>query len=160
MDIHGDRELQGCESTLTSLAVKVRELGADALELANLATDDIERITQIPEDQRSPEEQNQWVSLQMFLPYLDLALEEISGSRRQLRRLQPVLGLDDLDDSMQQLLRAQDQLLPPPERLSALVNAQTQLMHPRGVLQQSLGGQCNWPSKHPGTVVVGCRMVD
>lgn len=142
MDLHGDRERpQGYESTLTSLAVKVRELGADALELANLATDDIERITQIPEEQRSPEEQNQWVSLQMFLPYLDLALEEISGSRRQLRRLQPVLGLDDLDDSMQQLLRAQDQLLPPPERLSALVNAQTQLMQQRGVLQQSLGGQ-------------------
>lgn len=142
MDLHGDRERpQGYESTLTSLAVQVRELGADALEIANLATDDIERITQIPEEQRSPEEQNQWVSLQMFLPYLDLALEEISGSRRQLRRLQPVLGLDDLDDTMQQLLRAQDQLLAPPERLSALVSAQTQLMQQQQIVHNAQGGQ-------------------
>ena len=45
MDQHGDRERPaGYEQAMTQLAVKVRELGADGLEIANLASDEINRF--------------------------------------------------------------------------------------------------------------------
>ena len=67
MDQHGDRERpEGYEEMMTKLAVQVRELSTDALEIANLSSDEIERIEQIPETERTPEEQNQRVSMQLF----------------------------------------------------------------------------------------------
>ena len=138
MDQHGDRERPaGYEEAMTQLAVRVRELGADGLEIANLASDDIERLQQIAESDRKPEEQNQLVMMQLFLPYMDLGREEIFNARRQLRRLNAPRSLEEMDDALQQLIRAQDQLLPPPERLKALVNAQTQVLQQVSLLAEA-----------------------
>ena len=141
MDQHGDRERPaGYEQAMTQLAVKVRELGADGLEIANLASDEIDRLQQIPETDRKPEEQNQLVMMQLFLPYMDLGREEIFNARRQLRRLNAPKSLEEMDDALQQLIRAQDQLLPPPERLKSLVNAQTQVLQQVGLLEGASNG--------------------
>lgn len=141
MDQHGDRERPaGYEEAMTQLAVRVRELGADGLEIANLASDDIARLEQVPEGERKPEEQNQLVMMQLFLPYMDLGREEIFNARRQLRRLNAPDSLEELDDALQQLIRAQDQLLPPPDRLKALVNAQTQVVQQVGLLSGASNG--------------------
>ncbi len=141
MDQHGDRERPaGYEETMTQLAVRVRELGADGLELANLSADEITRLEQIPESERQPEEVNQLIMMQLFVPYLDLGREEIFNARRQLRRLNAPMSLEELDDALQQFVRAQDQLLPPPERLKALVNAQTQVLQQTSVLSKANDG--------------------
>jgi len=50
------------------------------------------------------------------------------------------LSLEELDDALQQFIRAQDQLLPPPDRLKALVNAQTQVLQQTGVLSKASDG--------------------
>ena len=75
MDQYGDRERPtGYEQAMTQLAVRVK-LGADGLEIANLASDEIARLEQISEAERKPEEQNQLVMMQRFLPYMDLGRE-------------------------------------------------------------------------------------
>ena len=141
MDLHGDRERPaGYENVMTELAVRVRELGADGLEIANLAGDTIAQLEQIPEGDRKPEEQSQLMMMQLFVPYMDLGREEIFNARRQLRRLNAASSLEELDDAIQQLIRAQDQLLAPPERLKALVNAQTQVLQQVGMLSESETG--------------------
>ena len=141
MDQHGDRERPaGYEQAMTQLAVRVRELGADGLEIANLASDEIARLEQISESDRKPEEQNQLVMMKLFLPYMDLGREEIFNARRQLRRLNAPRSLEEMDDVLQQLIRAQDQLLPPPERLKSLVNAQTQVVQQVGLLEGASNG--------------------
>lgn len=141
MDQHGDRERpEGYEEAMTQLAIRVRELGADGLEIANLASDTISQIETIPESDRKPEEQNQLVMMQLFVPYMDLGREELFNARRQLRRLQAPDSLEELDDALLQLLRAQDQLLPPPDRLKALVSAQTQVLKQVELLKESKGG--------------------
>ena len=141
MDQHGDRERPaGYEEEMTQLAVRVRELGADGLEIANLASNEIARLEQLPEAERKPEEQNQLIMMQLFLPYMDLGREEIFNARRQLRRLNAPRSLDEMDDTLQQLIRAQDQLLPPPERLKALVNAQTQVLQQVELLSEASNG--------------------
>jgi len=141
MDLHGDRERPaGYEEGMIQLAVRVRELGADGLEIANLAGDTIAQLEQIPEDQRKPEEQNQLMMMKLFVPYMDLGREEIFNARRQLRRLKAPDSLHELDDAMQQFIRAQDQLLAPPERLKALVNAQTQVLQQVGMVAESEAG--------------------
>lgn len=138
MDLHGDRERPaGYEEGMIQLAVRVRELGADGLEIANLAGDTIDQLEQIPESQRKPEEQNQLMMMRLFVPYMDLGREEIFNARRQLRRLKAPDSLQELDDAMQQFIRAQDQLLAPPERLKALVNAQTQVLQQVGMVTES-----------------------
>ncbi len=140
MDQHGDRERpEGYEEAMTQLAIRVRELGADGLEIANLASDTISQIETIPESDRKPEEQNQLVMMQLFVPYMDLGREELFNARRQLRRLQAPDSLEELDDALLQLLRAQDQLLPPPDRLKALVSAQTQVLKQVELLKESKG---------------------
>ncbi len=141
MDQHGDRERpEGYEEAMTQLAVRVRELGADGLEIANLAADTIAQIETIAESERKPEEQNQLVMMQLFVPYMDLGREELFNARRQLRRLQAPSSLEELDDALLQLLRAQDQLLPPPDRLKALVSAQTQVLKQVELLKEAKGG--------------------
>ena len=138
MDQYGDRERPtGYEQTMTQLAVRVRELGADGLEIANLASDEIARLEQTAEADRKPEEQNQLVMMQLFLPYMDLGREEIFNARRQLRRLNAPKSLEEMDDALQQLIRAQDQLLPPPDRLKSLVNAQTQVLQQVSLLEDA-----------------------
>ena len=78
--------------------------------------------------------------MQLFLPYMDLGREEIFNARRQLRRLNASRSLDEMDDALQQLIRAQDQLLPPPERLKALVNTQTQVLQQVVLLAEASNG--------------------
>ena len=141
MDQHGDRERPaGYEKAMTQLAVRVRELGADGLEIANLASNEIARLEEVPEAERKPEEQNQLVMMRLFLPYMDLGREEIFNARRQLRRLSASKSLDEMDDSLQQLIRAQDQLLSPPERLKSIVNAQTQVLQKVSLLAEASNG--------------------
>lgn len=141
MDQHGDRERPaGYEAAMTQLAVRVRELGADGLEITNLAANEIARLEQVSEAERKPEEQHQLVMMQLFVPYMDLGREEIFNARRQLRRLNAPKSLDEMDDALQQLIRAQDQLLPPPERLKAIVNAQTQVLQQVSLLADASNG--------------------
>ena len=71
---------------------------------------------------------------------MDLGREEIFNARRQLRRLNAPKSLEEMDDALQQLIRAQDQLLPPPERLKSLVNAQTQVLQQVGLLEGASNG--------------------
>ena len=71
---------------------------------------------------------------------MDLGREEIFNARRQLRRLNAPRSLDEMDDTLQHLIRAQDQLLPPPERLKALVNAQTQVLQQVELLSEASNG--------------------
>ena len=141
MDRHGDRERPaGYEKGMTELAVHVRELGADGLEIANLAADEILRLEQIPEAERTPEDSNKLVMMQLFLPYMDLGREEIFNARRQLRRLNAMGALEEFDDSLQLLIRAKDQLLSPEERLQSLVNSQSRVTRLVEILDTSPKG--------------------
>ena len=61
MDQHGDREKPaGYEEAMTQLAIRVRELGADGLEIANLTSDEISRIEQISESERNQKSKISW----------------------------------------------------------------------------------------------------
>ena len=148
MDQYGDRERPvGYEKVMTQLAVQVRELGADGLEIANLAADEILRLEQIPEEERTPEDSNKLVVMQLFLPYMDLGREEIFNSRRQLRRLNATGALEELDDALQLLIRAKDQLLSPEDRLKSLVNSQSRVANQLEVLRTSANGTLRMDSQ-------------
>ena len=111
-------------SELESMAVKVRELQADGSLILGLADDEITNLSNIPEEERTQEQQIRLMQLSGFAQYLNLGRLNISQTRRRIRRLEVRGSLEDLDESLYDLKRATEQLMSPIDVLGNIIRDQ------------------------------------
>ena len=126
-DVGGSADSARFRADLEAMAVKVRELQADASLIMGLADDEQTNITNVPEEQREQEQQIRLMQLVGFSQYLGLARTDIAQTRRNLRALDLELSLKRLDDSLYDLKRTAEQLMSPIDVLGNIVRDQDSL---------------------------------
>jgi Ca-activated chloride channel homolog len=119
------------QSTLTQLADREREIGAEAGVVGDLAADEIDAIGKKPEDKRSDEEKVRVIQLKNLDLYLMEGRTRITEARRKLQELAAEDGVARSEAALIALKRAREQLLDPITVMKRV--AQDQL----GVLQDT-----------------------
>lgn len=127
---------QRFHSDLETMAVKVRELQADSSLVLGLGDDEVTNLSNIPEEERTQEQQLRLMQLSGFLQFLNLARTDISRTRRRIRDLEVQDSLKDLDESLYDLKRAAEQLMSPLDVLGNIVRDEDVLWRQTGVLVQ------------------------
>jgi hypothetical protein len=120
-------EPSGLRTEHEQLASVMRQLGAEAGALTDLAGDEQAAIRATPEEQRSPERAARLVQLDALLGYLERARGAMAETRLALRRLQGQTAHERGDAALAGLKRAREQLLDPVAVLQRVVGDQAEL---------------------------------
>lgn len=130
----------GFAGEFRSLAKMERVLLGDAGDLVDLAGSDIDRIQDIDEKQRSPQDQVRLVQMKNFEQYINRARLGLSGARRVLRRLQAEKAHERADAALADLKRAAEQLMDPVTVLKNIAREQVGLARHTGALAKLATG--------------------
>ena len=118
----------GFKSEFDALAVRERTLMAEVGEGIDLATEERLYIEQLPEEQRTPEQQSRAYQLAGVTDYLERARQSLSDARRLLRRLAGERAHRRGDAALAEMKRAREQLFDPVTVLKAVARDELELI--------------------------------
>jgi Ca-activated chloride channel homolog len=123
-----DQDPTGYRTQFDSLAVQVRTLQADASTVLQLSASERRNIEDKVEQERTEEDQIRSVQLTYLELHLTEGRDEISDTRRKLRRLDIERAVQNMEETVQSLKRAREQLLSPITVLQSLVQEEQALI--------------------------------
>ena len=124
----------GFATDFEALAARERALMAEVSDCVDLAAEERLFIEQMPEDERSPDQQGRAYQLAALTDYLERARQSLSDARRRLRRLEGERAHRRADAALAELKRAREQLWDPVEVLQAAARDQQELIGHTSVL--------------------------
>lgn len=118
----------GFATDFEALAVRERTLMAEVSDCVDLAAEERLFIEQMPEEERSPDQQGRAYQLAALTDYLERARQSLSDARRRLRRLEGERAHRRVDAALAELKRAREQLWDPVTVLQAAARDQQELI--------------------------------
>lgn len=125
----------GFATDFEALAARERALMAEVSDCVDLAVEERLFIEQMPEEERSPDQQGRAYQLAALTDYLERARQSLSDARRRLRRLEGERAHRRVDAALAELKRAREQLWDPITVLQAAARDQQELIGHTGVLE-------------------------
>ena len=122
-----DAEPLGFEPEFDGLASRERALLAEVGDGVDLAAEERLFIEQLPDAERTPEQQGRAHQLAAAADYLERARQSLSDTRRRLRRLEGERAHRRADAALAELKRAREQLLDPVQVLQAVLRDEDEL---------------------------------
>lgn len=127
----------GFATDFEALAARERALMAEVGDCVDLAAEERLFIEQMPEEERSPDQQGRAYQLAALTDYLERARQSLSDARRRLRRLEGERAHRRVDAALAELKRAREQLWDPVTVLQAAARDQQELIGHTGMLVAS-----------------------
>lgn len=124
----------GFATDFEALAARERALMAEVSDCVDLAVEERLFIEQMPEEERSPDQQGRAYQLAALTDYLERARQSLSDARRRLRRLEGERAHRRVDAALAELKRAREQLWDPITVLQAAARDQQELIGHTAVL--------------------------
>ena len=124
------------KSQFDDLAVQTRILQGDASTILQLSYEERSDLEGKTEENQSDEDKIRMVQLGNLEGHLSLGREEIVNSRVVLRKLQIENSFQNLEDAVQRVIRAQEQLMEPIQILQIIAQQQQQLVQQSALLYQ------------------------
>ena len=124
------------KSQFDDLAVQTRILQGDASTILQLSYEERSDLEGKTEENQSDEDKIRMVQLSNLEGHLSLGREEIADSRVVLRKLQIENSFKNLEDAVQRVIRAQEQLMEPIQILQIIAQQQQQLVQQSALLNQ------------------------
>ena len=118
----------GFKPEFDGLASRERTLTAEVGDCLDLAAEERLYIEQLPEEERTPEQQGRAYQLQGVADQLERARQSLSDARRRLRRLDGERAHRRADAALAELKRAREQLMDPLQVLQAVRRDELELM--------------------------------
>lgn len=118
----------GFKPEFDGLASRERTLTAEVGDCLDLAAEERLFIEQLPEEERTPEQQGRAYQLQGVADQLERARQSLSDARRRLRRLDGERAHRRADAALAELKRAREQLMDPLQVLQAVRRDELELM--------------------------------
>lgn len=118
----------GFKAEFDGLASRERTLTAEVGDCLDLAAEERLYIEQLPEEERTPEQQGRAYQLQGVADQLERARQSLSDARRRLRRLDGERAHRRADAALAELKRAREQLMDPLRVLQAVRRDELELM--------------------------------
>lgn len=118
----------GFKAEFDGLASRERTLTAEVGDCLDLAAEERLYIEQLPEQERTPEQQGRAYQLQGVADQLERARQSLSDARRRLRRLDGERAHRRADAALAELKRAREQLMDPLQVLQAVRRDELELM--------------------------------
>ena len=118
----------GFKTEFDALAGRERALTADVGDSIDLAAEERLYIEQLPEAERTPEQQGRAYQLAGVTDYLERARQSLSDARRLLRRFAGERAHRRADTALAEMKRAREQLLDPVTVLKAVARDELALM--------------------------------
>ena len=118
----------GFKTEFDALAGRERALMADVGDSIDLAAEERLYIEQLPEEQRTPEQQSRAYQLTGVTDYLERARQSLSDARRLLRRFGGERAHRRADAALAEMKRAREQLMDPVTVLKAVARDEVALM--------------------------------
>ena len=118
----------GFKSEFDGLASRERTLAAEVGDCLDLAAEERLYIEQLPEAERTPEQQGRAYQLQGVADQLERARQSLSDARRRLRRLDGERAHRRADAALAELKRAREHLMDPLQVLQAARRDELELM--------------------------------
>ena len=122
-----DAEPLGFKPEFDGLASRERALLAEVGDSVDLAAEERLFIEQLPDAERTPEQQGRAHQLAAAADYLERARQSLSDTRRRLRRLEGERAHRRADAALAELKRAREQLLDPVQVLQAVLRDEVEL---------------------------------
>jgi hypothetical protein len=124
------------KSRFDDLAIKSRISQSDASTILQLSNEERSSLEGKTEENQSEEDKIRIVQLSNLEGHLSLGREEIADSRMVLRKLNIESSFENLEDAVQRIIRAQEQLMEPIKILQIIAQQQQQLLQQSAVLNQ------------------------
>ena len=125
--VGADAEPLGFKAEFDGLASRERALLAEVGDSVDLAAEERLFIEQLPDAERTPEQQGRAHRLGAAADYLERARQSLSDTRRRLRRLEGERAHRRADAALAELKRAREQLLDPIQALQAVLRDEVEL---------------------------------
>ena len=129
----------GFKSEFDALASRERTLMAEIGETIELAAEERLFIEQLPDEQRTPEQQGRAYQLAGVADYLERARQSLSDARRLLRRLTGERAHRRADAALAEMKRAREQLFDPVTVLKSVGRDQSTLIDHAAALAANAG---------------------